>query len=244
MATRLRPPIDCHTPRTFGGDRWPIRRIEIERDLVPINELSIIQDIAAALEAQPLRFPQQGKLPRRWRSLCNLRNAKESIPNDKNTDTVPLGLALLSSPAFAAKTAYHCVDKNKNEIRALPHRRGSDSFPLQDEPLYGESGMSRALRSSTPARPYMALDRLQSIHLPLDWPVAPGFGDGRLHGENVALQSGLKNLNQGNPGRPRAGHPLVKAVTVRGDGRTVVPAAGGDCLSSARKPIISERITA
>jgi hypothetical protein len=31
---------------------------------------------------------------------------------------------------------------------ALPHSRGSDLFPLQDERLYGDSGISRARRSS------------------------------------------------------------------------------------------------
>ena len=31
----------------------------------------------------------------------------------------------------------------------------SDSFPLQDEPLYGESGISLARRSSTRARSYI-----------------------------------------------------------------------------------------
>jgi hypothetical protein len=29
---------------------------------------------------------------------------------------IVLGLTLMSSPAFAAKTARHCVDKNKQEI--------------------------------------------------------------------------------------------------------------------------------
>lgn len=35
-----------------------------------------------------------------------------------------------------------------------------------------------------------------------------------------------------------------KALTVRADCRAVVPEAGGDCLSSARKPTISPRTTA
>ena len=60
---------------------------------------------------------------------------------------------------------------------------------------YGEIGISRARRSSTPARPYIW--RLQSIHLAFDGPVAPGLGDGRFHRENVALQSGLEILDQG-----------------------------------------------
>ena len=38
---------------------------------------------------------------------------------------------------------------------ALPLFWGSDSFPLQDERLYGGSGISRARRSSTPTRLYI-----------------------------------------------------------------------------------------
>jgi hypothetical protein len=37
---------------------------------------------------------------------------------------VLLGLTLLASPAFAAKTAHHCVDKNNKEI-ALTNVAGS-----------------------------------------------------------------------------------------------------------------------
>ena len=56
---------------------------------------------------------------------------------------------------------------------------------------------------------HLPLDQLQAIDLAFDRPVAPGFGDGRLHGENVALQSGLEILDQSDPGRSRAGHPLM-----------------------------------
>jgi hypothetical protein len=49
-----------------------------------------------------------------WHDICSASQKEKMMM--KYFMPAVLGLTLISSPAFAAKTAHHCVDKNKQEI--------------------------------------------------------------------------------------------------------------------------------
>ena len=100
-------------------------------------------------------------------------------------------------------------------ILVLNQSRGSDSFPLQDDGLDRQRNESGAEELHAGPAVHLALDRLQSIDLSLDRPVAPAVGHGRLHRQNVPLQPRLEVLDQAMPlARARSIH-RCNAVTVR-----------------------------
>ena len=180
--------------------------------------------------------PHRGKHDQRQRAKWNQRRS-QAVPGD-------------ASPSNAidanGQNGISVSENSGVNLGSDTGSRGSDSFPLQDDRLYGESGISRARRSSTPARPYIwRLIVFSRFTCPSTGPLLQRSVTAASTARMSPLQSGLEILDQGDPGGPRArAIHRCKALTVRGDCRAVVPGAGGDCLSSARKPIISDRITA
>ena len=63
-----------------------------------------------------------------------------------------LGLALLASPAFAAKATHHCIDKDNKEI-ALS---GPGKHAEQCKAAGGKWVKMKAASTTTPAKPSMA----------------------------------------------------------------------------------------
>jgi hypothetical protein len=88
--------------------------------------------------------------------------------------------------------------------------RGSDSFPMQDAGLDRQRNQSGAEELHPGPPVHLSLERLQTIELSLDRPVAPAVGHRRLHRENVPLQPRLEVLDQRDTAGARTIHPLVQ----------------------------------
>ena len=67
----------------------------------------------------------------------------------KHLTPIALGLALLASPAFAAKATHHCIDKDKKEIALSGPGKHAD----QCKAAGGTWVKIKAASTTTPAKP-------------------------------------------------------------------------------------------